>query len=152
MALTNGLIHPENTALVVVDLQEKLTPAISGINDVLANTKKLLHLAKILPLQTLVTTQYSKGLGGTVSEIAKLFEAEPIDKICFDCLGDDAFDRHLNAALPDGGTVVLCGIEAHICVNQTLWRTTYTLWRTPLAREQWRTGRSASNACATRAQ
>ena len=119
MAFTNGLIHPANTVLVVVDLQEKLTPAISGIDGVLANTKKLLHLAKILPLKTLVTTQYRKGLGDTVSEIAQLIEAEPIDKICFGCLGDDVFERQLNAALPNGGAVVLCGIEAHICVNQT---------------------------------
>ena len=119
MAFTNVLIHPENTVLVVVDLQEKLTPAISGINGVLANTKKLLHLAKILTLKTLVTTQYRKGLGDTVSEIAQHFETETIDKICFGCLGDDIFDRQLNAALPNGGAVVLCGIEAHICVNQT---------------------------------
>lgn len=120
MAVANGLIHPDNTVLVVVDLQEKLTPAISGIDDVLANTKKLLHLAKILPLKTLVTTQYRKGLGDTVSEIADLIEEEPIDKVCFGCLGDDVFDEQLAAALPNGGTVLVCGVEAHICVNQTV--------------------------------
>lgn len=119
MAQSNGLIHPESTVLVVVDLQEKLTPAISGIDSVLANTKKLLQLAKILRLKTLVTTQYRKGLGDTVSEIAELLDAEPIDKICFGCLGDDAFNQQLAAALPKGGAVLLCGIEAHICVNQT---------------------------------
>ena len=120
MAVANGLIHPETTALVVVDLQEKLTPAISGIGDVLANTKKLLHLAKILPLQALVTTQYSKGLGDTVPEIAELVEQNPIDKVCFGCTGDDAFNEQLAAALPNGGTVLVCGVEAHICVNQTV--------------------------------
>jgi len=119
MAVSNGLIHPDNTVLVVVDLQEKLTPAIDGIADVLGNTKKLLQLAKILPLKTLVTTQYRKGLGDTVSEITDLLEADPIDKICFGCLGDDIFTQQLADALPNGGTVLLCGVEAHICVNQT---------------------------------
>jgi nicotinamidase-related amidase len=119
MAKSNGLIHADSTVLVVVDLQEKLTPAIAGIDGVLSNTKKLLQLAKILPLKTLVTTQYRKGLGDTVTEITELLEAEPIDKICFGCLGDDVFNQQLGAALPSGGNVLLCGIEAHICVNQT---------------------------------
>ena len=119
MATSSGLIHPENTVLVVVDLQEKLTPAIDGIDDVLGNTKKLLHLASILSLKTLATTQYRKGLGDTVTEVTELLNAEPIDKICFGCMGDDIFNQQLAAALPDGGTVLLCGVEAHICVNQT---------------------------------
>lgn len=119
MAKTNGLIQADSTVLVVVDLQEKLAPVIEGIESVLSNTKKLLQLAKILPLKTLATTQYSKGLGGTVSEVAELIEAEPTDKICFGSLRDDVFDEQLAAALPSGGTVLLCGIEAHICVNQT---------------------------------
>ena len=119
MAKSNGLIHPDNTVLVVVDLQEKLTPAITGIDRVLDNTKKLLRLAKILPLKTLVTTQYRKGLGDTVSEITELLEAEPIDKVCFGCMGDDIFNQQLAAALPNGGTILLCGVEAHVCVTQT---------------------------------
>ncbi|MDA1315702.1 MAG: hydrolase [Acidobacteria bacterium] len=119
MAISNGLIHANSTVLVVVDLQAKLTPAISGIDSILGNTKKLLHLAKILPLKTLLTTQYRKGLGDTVSEITDLLDIEPIDKVCFGCLGDDVFNQQLAAALPNGGAVLLCGIEAHICVNQT---------------------------------
>ena len=119
MAKSNGLIHPDNTVLVVVDLQEKLAPVITGIEAVIGNTKKLLRLAKILPLKTLVTTQYRKGLGDTVSEITELLEAEPIDKICFGCMGDDIFNQQLAAALPNGGTILLCGVEAHVCVTQT---------------------------------
>ena len=113
------LIRPETTALVVIDLQEKLVPAIDGREEVLANTGKLLHLAKITGLTTFLTTQYSKGLGATVPPIAELCDIEPIDKICFGCLGDDPFQQALEKALPEGGTLLLAGVESHICVMQT---------------------------------
>ncbi len=61
------LIRPETTALVVIDLQEKLIPAIDGREEVLANTEKLLRLAEVTGLTTFLTTQYSKGLGATLS-------------------------------------------------------------------------------------
>ena len=113
------LIRPETTALVVIDLQEKLVPAIDGREEVLANTGKLLHLAKIAGLTTFLTTQYSKGLGATVPEIAEFRDVEPIDKICFGCLGDKPFQEALEKALPEGGTLLLAGVESHICVMQT---------------------------------
>ena len=58
MSAPGDLIRPDTTALVVVDLQQKLTPVIEGIDAVLENTKKLLQLARILSLPTLATTQY----------------------------------------------------------------------------------------------
>ena len=113
------LIRPEATMLVVVDLQEKLAPAIAGIGAVLANTKTLLHLAKTLSLPTVVTTQYREGLGDTVPEIAELAAVAALDKVCFGCAGDEMFRRKLTETLPTGGTVLLAGVEAHICVMQT---------------------------------
>ena len=113
------LIRPATTALVVIDLQEKLVPAIDGREEVLANTEKLLRLARITGLTTFLTTQYSKGLGATVPPITQLCDIEPIDKICFGCLGDDPFRQALEKVLPQGGTLLLAGIEAHICVMQT---------------------------------
>lgn len=113
------LIRPENTALVVIDLQEKLAPAIAGIGGVLENTKKLLRLASILKLKTFVTTQYEKGLGATLPEIAALVEDAPRDKVCFGCLGDRGIRDELAQSLVPGQTVLLAGIESHICVMQT---------------------------------
>ena len=113
------LIRPESTALVVIDLQEKLAPAIDGIGAVLENTKKLLRLASILKLKTFLTTQYEKGLGATLPEIALLAEAAPRDKVCFGCLGDPGIRGDLAQSLVPGQTLLLAGIESHICVMQT---------------------------------
>jgi len=119
MPVTPSLIRPETTALVVIDLQRKLVSAIEAREEVLENTKRLLRLAQVLDLKTLITTQYRKGLGETVPEIAELAGQEAIDKVCFGCLGDDAFRTTLSETLPPGGTLLLAGIEAHICVMQT---------------------------------
>jgi nicotinamidase-related amidase len=113
------LIRPESTALVVIDLQEKLAPAIDGIGAVLENTKMLLRLASILKLKTFLTTQYQKGLGATLPEIASLAEAAPRDKVCFGCLGDPGIRGDLGRSLVPGQTLLLAGIESHICVMQT---------------------------------
>lgn len=119
MPPASTLIRPESTALIVIDLQEKLAPAIDGIDCVLENTKKLLRLASTLNLKTFVTTQYEKGLGGTLPEIASLVEAAPHDKVCFGCLGDPAIREALEGSLAPGQAVLLAGIESHICVMQT---------------------------------
>jgi len=113
------LIEPSSTALVIVDLQEKLLPAIGNAESVVSNVKNLLRLAQALDLKTLVTTQYRKGLGDTVSEIAELVGVAPLDKICFGCMNDESFRDALAKVLPQGGTVLLAGIETHICVMQT---------------------------------
>jgi nicotinamidase-related amidase len=120
MSNARALIHPRSTALVVIDLQEKLVPAIDGNDGILANTTRLLHLAKALELKTLVTTQYRKGLGGIVPAIQEMLgELGSLDKICFGCLGDDPFRVALAQTLPPGGTLLLAGVESHICVMQT---------------------------------
>ena len=94
-------------------------PAIEDARSVISNAKKLLHLARILGLKTLTTTQYRAGLGATIPEIAELLAGEPLDKVCFGCMNDAPFRRELAGALPAGGTVLLAGVESHICVMQT---------------------------------
>ncbi len=113
------LIRPETTALVVVDLQERLMPAIEGADAVIANVHKLLEAAKILGLETFLTTQYEKGLGPTVPQIAAASPVEAIDKVCFGCFGDDGFRETLAKRAPAGAALLLAGVEAHICVCQT---------------------------------
>lgn len=116
---TDSLLDATNTALVVIDLQEKLVPAIDGADDVLANAHKLLELAKVLNLPTHLTTQYSKGLGPTVPEIAAATSVAPLDKVCFSCFGHAPFLEVVAASSKPGASLLLTGVETHICVLQT---------------------------------
>jgi nicotinamidase-related amidase len=78
----------------------------------------LVRGARVLGLPTLVTEQYPKGLGRTVPEVtAHLDEVEPIEKVCFSAVQADGFSRELQDTRRD--QVLLCGIESHVCVNQT---------------------------------
>jgi nicotinamidase-related amidase len=111
-------LDPEHTVLVVVDLQEKLLPAIDGREGVLRNAVLLLHTARELALPVVITSQYRKGLGAVVPEVlAAAPGAEVLDKVAFGCFGDAAFQRRLRDL--ERGQVLLAGIESHICVAQT---------------------------------
>src|SRR4029077_1900175 len=80
----------------------------------------LVRLTNILRIPALLTTQYAKGLGNTVAEIASLLpETEAIDKQMFSCFGSDAFCSRLKRLPGNRNTVLLCGMESHICVTQT---------------------------------
>jgi nicotinamidase-related amidase len=113
-------LEVDQCALLVVDIQEKLLPPIFNKESMVKNSQLLIRLAKILSMPVLVTTQYSKGLGQTVPEIASLLEDVPaIDKLEFSCFGGDRFRSNLKAMPGNRNTVLLCGMEAHICVMQT---------------------------------
>jgi len=114
------LLEAEQCALVVVDIQEKLLPPIFNKETMVKNAQLLIRLAKILSIPAMVTTQYSKGLGPTVPEIASLLaEVRSIDKLEFSCFGSDQFRSGLKKLPGNRNTVLLCGMEAHICVTQT---------------------------------
>jgi hypothetical protein len=77
-------------------------------------------MAGILKIPALVTTQYAKGLGNTVPDIASLLSGSPpIDKLMFSCFGSDVFCSLLKRLPGPRTTVLLCGMETHICVMQT---------------------------------
>jgi len=106
------------TALVVVDVQEAFRPAVLDFERVAGNVSVLVRGARVLGLPTLVTEQYPKGLGRTVPEVTEhLGSARPIEKVCFSAVGADGFSRALLETRRD--QVLLCGIEAHVCVSQT---------------------------------
>lgn len=107
-------------ALVVVDIQQKLLPPIFNKDQLVRNSQLLVRLAKILSVPVMLTTQYSKGLGTTVPEIRSLLDGtEPIDKLEFSCFGSNHFRDALKALPGNRNTVLLCGMETHICVMQT---------------------------------
>jgi nicotinamidase-related amidase len=105
-------------ALAVVDVQEAFRPAVLDFEQVAASVAVLVRGAAILGLPTVVTEQYPKGLGHTVPEVSEHFDGiEPIEKVCFSAVQADGFSRALQDARRD--QVLLCGIESHVCVNQT---------------------------------
>src|SRR6059058_2558081 len=107
-------------ALVVIDIQEKLLPPIFQKEQLIKNSQLLIRLAGVLKIPVLISTQYAKGLGGTVPEIASLLsETEAIDKQMFSCFGSDVFCSLLKRLPGARNTLLLCGMESHICVMQT---------------------------------
>jgi nicotinamidase-related amidase len=117
---SGSVLAPERTALLAVDLQEKLLPAIAGHERVLRNSLLLLRLAGILEIPVVITTQYAKGLGPSVPEVlAAAPGIVPLDKLAFGCFRDEGFCARL-AALAGRDQLVVAGIEAHICVMQTV--------------------------------
>jgi nicotinamidase-related amidase len=118
--MARRLLDADQCALVVVDIQEKLLPPIFQKEQLVRNAQLLIRTARVLKIPTLVSTQYAKGLGGTVPEIAVLLpETEPIDKQLFSCFGSDVFCASLKRLPGNRNTLLLCGMETHICVMQT---------------------------------
>ena len=113
-------LTPDQSVLVVIDIQEKLLPPIFQKEQLLRNAQLLIRLAGILKIPVTLTTQYSKGLGDTVPEVASLLQETPaIEKQIFSCFGSEAFCSTLKRLPGNRNTLILCGMESHICVAQT---------------------------------
>ena len=112
-----GLANDE-TLCVFVDFQEKLIPAMRKSDKLEKNVIKFAKALRRLDMPMLVTEQYSRGLGVTIKALRDAMEDyELVDKMSFNCFEDKAFRKAI-----DGMTsrkVILCGIEAHICLQQT---------------------------------
>ncbi len=107
------------SALLVVDIQERLLPAIHEKERVLEKAVRLVRGAQVLGVPTWITEQYRKGIGPTVPEVAQAAAGIlPIDKITFSACGAPGLlDQLRDRGVRD---VVLCGIEAHVCVCQSV--------------------------------
>jgi nicotinamidase-related amidase len=116
------LISPECTQVLVVDMQEKLLPAMSDAQATLANCARLVQAAARLSLPITVSQQYPKGIGATVSELRQHLpnDCVTLDKMTFSCTRDEALRQRIEQLASDGREhVIICGIEAHVCVLQT---------------------------------
>lgn len=105
----------DRAALVVIDVQEGFRKAIPGFDAIAAATATMVRGAATLGLPIIVTEQYPKGLGATVEEVAAHLPdgAEPLAKTVFSAAAADGFD------LAGREQAIVCGIETHVCVNQT---------------------------------
>jgi nicotinamidase-related amidase len=108
-------LTPQNTALVVVDVQEKLLNVMARRAEILAGVQKLLGAAKILNVPLVMTAQYVKGLGPICAEIAG---PPVIEKLAFSCCGAPDFVRAIRDLRRQ--RLLVCGVEAHVCVQQTV--------------------------------
>jgi nicotinamidase-related amidase len=112
------LLDPGNTVLVAIDFQERLFPAVYEKERLLDRVVRLLRGASVLEIPVILTEQYPRGLGKTLPEIAGLLPGiGPIEKACFNCCDAAAFRAALEGV--NRKQVLICGIEAHICVYQT---------------------------------
>lgn len=112
-----GIAQREHTALLVIDVQERLMPVINDSQRIFENVNKLLRGAEILALETIITEQYPKGLGNTCKEVQLPANPNIIEKVCFSCMMSDPVSDQLK--LTNVKDLVICGAESHICVLKT---------------------------------
>ena len=112
-------ILSNDVAAVIIDVQEKLLPHMDKQQIILENTVKLITGLEIMEIPTLITQQYTRGLGESVDEIRKAFnEFNYIEKTSFSCVDEPEFSKALKAT--GKHFVIVAGIETHVCVLQTV--------------------------------
>lgn len=108
----------EDTFLLVVDVQERLTPHITNAEQVISRIKRVISGVQALHLPIIVNEQYRKGLGETVAELqAILAKAPHYEKVTFSACDDDKTRQAMEAT--GRKNVVICGIETHVCILQS---------------------------------
>ena len=114
------LIHTEHSCLIVIDMQERLVPAMQAPARTIRNARVLITAAQELAVPVLLTEQYPQGLGPTVPELARAAaeaKATILPKMHFSCMEDPDFAVAFKAT--GRNQAVIAGMEAHICVMQT---------------------------------
>lgn len=123
------LLDTNRSIVVVIDLQGKLMEMAYRSQMVIRSTIRLLQLAELFKVPVVLTEQYPKGLGGTHPDVRATFDELTVptaylDKTSFGCCGDAEFDMQLAAVRPGVSPrdrqIVVAGIEAHVCVMQTV--------------------------------
>jgi nicotinamidase-related amidase len=112
-------ITRENSAALVIDVQEKLFPHIHEHDELAVRTGILIRGLQVLGIPLHVTQQYSRGLGPTISAVAELFETlKPIEKTAFSCCDEPRVIMALEGSAREN--ILIAGIESHVCVLQTV--------------------------------
>jgi nicotinamidase-related amidase len=112
------LLSAEHSQVLIVDVQERLLPVMNAPDQVVRGCSILLESARTLGIPISVSEQYPRGIGPTVEPLAALADRSHIyDKLHFSCAGDAAINERIRSA--DRNTVIIGGIEAHVCVLQT---------------------------------
>lgn len=115
--MTPSTLRSDDTVLLLVDVQERINSVMSDQAHV-AQLEVLLDGCRALGVPVVASEQYPKGLGATLPSLAERLSAPPLEKATFSCGRDDALVAALAAT--GRGTVVVTGIESHVCVLQTV--------------------------------
>jgi nicotinamidase-related amidase len=112
----SGKLQADRTTLVVVDVQEGFRKAIPDFERIAKATATMIQGAEAIGIPIVITEQYPKGLGETAPEVVEHLPAgiEPLEKVCFSAADADGFE------LGGRDQALVCGIETHVCVNQTV--------------------------------
>jgi len=116
------LLSAPTSQLLVIDVQERLLPAMADGARAMANMRKLILAARRLGIPASASEQYPKGIGPTVAPIRDALgeERHVFPKLSFSCARDEALAEHLAEIRAQGRRqLVVCGIEAHVCVLQS---------------------------------
>ena len=108
-------LNTASSALVVVDIQERLLPTIPSGADVVTESCRLVDAAQLFDVPVLATEQYPQGLGATVEPLAGRLDGIS-EKRSFSCCGCEPFTRRLEEGME---AIVLCGLETHVCIALT---------------------------------
>ena len=112
------MLDTKDTAVVCIDLQQKLVDMLDNSDLIASNAVKLLKASYILNVDTIITEQYPKGLGETISLISSIKKFDTIEKTTFSAYKTLEFKEKLDSL--NKKKVVIFGIETHICVYQTV--------------------------------
>ena len=111
------LMHRQNTALLIIDVQESFREAVIDFDQMVWNIDRLAQAATLFEIPVAATQQYSKGLGSTVDKLAKYSDPE-LEKLTFSCRElDTLFEEWKRSGV---SMIVVTGIELHVCVQQTV--------------------------------
>jgi len=105
---------------VLIDVQSRLSKVMSDPDTLLRHCNSLIESAQLLGVPVCVTEQYPKGIGTTNTELVETLGSnyKPVEKICFSSCGSDQFLQNIEQH-GERNQIILCGIEAHVCVLQT---------------------------------
>ncbi|MEZ4575498.1 MAG: isochorismatase family protein [Vampirovibrionales bacterium] len=119
---TPRLIQAHEALLLVIDMQDRFIPVLHDVERVLTRQKQLIEGCNLLNVPVLVSEHYPKGLGSTDQGLLDVLERQKppavVEKTHFGCCGEPGFMDTLKGF--DRTQVLVCGIEAHVCVNQTV--------------------------------
>ena len=112
-------LSPESSLLVVIDVQERLLPAIQNRQQILFNVRRLLEGTRLLGIPVVVSEQYPQGLGNTVKELTPYVPEGTVvlSKKSFSIYDDESIRSEIESRKRP--QIILCGIEAHVCVLQS---------------------------------
>lgn len=118
MAMSLPRLSVGNTALLVVDMQDRLLPAIEGSEACIASVRKIAGAARLLELPVVVTEQYPAGLGRTCAAVREALGEMPVfEKMRFSACIDPVVQRLRELNRPN---IIVTGVETHVCVQQSV--------------------------------